>query len=373
MDEANALAILLRSGAGAAALRRLLDSHGSARAARMAGPSAWRAAGFDAVAVARAGMPDRRLRALDEAWLAQPGQRLLGCHDADYPPLLHAGKSPPVALWLRGDAGLLWRPQVAIVGSRAPSAGGCENAATFARECATAGLVVTSGLATGIDAAAHRGALAAGTTVAVLGNGPDECYPRSNAALFERIAERGCLVTEHPPGTPSHRSHFPSRNRIIATLSLGTLVVEAAMRSGALITAKDAIEAGREVFALPGSIHHALARGCHYLIRDGAQLVETPQEVVAALAHAAGNCAGSLRGGVLRPSRQVAAAVAGEGQANGNDPFMGILRAMSHDPVNLDQLCRRTGLTVAPLSAMLLALELEGKITAEHGRYTRRY
>jgi DNA processing protein len=371
MDEANAFAILLRSGAGAAALRLLLQTHGSARAARMAGPSAWRAVGFDAAAVARAALPDRRLRALDEAWLAQPGQRLLGCHERDYPPLLREAKSPPVALWLRGDAGLLWRPQVAIVGSRRPSPGGRDNAFEFARAAAASGLVVTSGLAAGIDAAAHLGALASGHTVAVLGNGADRCYPRSNAALLERVAARGCLVTEHPPGTASHRNHFPSRNRIIATLSLGTLVVEAATRSGALITAKDAVEAGREVFALPGSIHHPLARGCHALIRDGALLVETPQEVVAALAHAARNCADNLRGEVLQPARQVAAAVAGA-PAQGGDALNEILRAMSHDPVNLDQLCRRTGLTVAPLSAMLLALELEGKITAEHGRYTRR-
>ena len=148
-------------------------------------------------------------------------------------------------------------------------------------------------------------------------------------------------------------------------------MVEAATRSGALITAKDAAEAGREVFALPGSIHNPLARGCHALIRDGALLVESPEEVIAALAHAADNCAERLRSGLQRPARQLLAA-AGEAQANAGDPLAGILRAMSHDPVNLDQLCRRTGLTVAPLSAMLLALELEGKITAEHGRYTRR-
>jgi DNA processing protein len=371
MDEANALSILLRSGAGAGPLRGLLEAHGSARGARMAGPSAWRAHGFDAAAVARAARPDPRLRALDEAWLAKPGHRLLGWHDREYPPLLREGRGPPPALWLRGEAALLWRPQVAIVGSRNPTAGGRDNAFNFARACAAQGLVVTSGLARGIDAAAHMGALATGSTVAVLGNGPDECYPRAHAALLERIAVHGCVATEHPPGTASQRSHFPSRNRLIAALSLGTLVVEATLRSGALITAKDAGEAGREVFALPGSIHNPLARGCHALLRDGAQLVETPEEVVATLAHAAGNCAGRLRGEVLPPARQLARA-AGEAQPNGGDALDSILREVSHDPVNLDQLCRSTGLTVAPLSAMLLALELEGKITAEHGRYTRR-
>ena len=372
MDEAQAMAILARSGAGNAALRTLLEAQGSARAARMAGPAAWRAAGFEPAAVARAALPDARLAALDAAWLAAPGHRLLGWSERDYPPLLREGRCPPAALWLRGDVALLWRPQVAIVGSRRASAGGRDNAYAFARDCAAAGLVVASGLATGIDAAAHLGALSAGDTVAVLGNGPDLCYPRIHAGLLARIAASGCVATEHPPGTPSQRSHFPSRNRLLAALSLGTLVVEAAQRSGALITANDAVAAGREVFALPGSIHNPMARGCHALIRDGAQLVEDAAEVVAALARAAELASGRLRGEVRSPSAAVRAALAPEAPANGDDALGGILRAMSHDPVNLDQLCRRTGLTVAPLSAMLLALELEGKITAEHGRYTRR-
>ena len=267
----------------------------------------------------------------------------------------------------------MWRPQLAIVGSRNASAGGRENAQAFARAGAAAGIVVTSGLAAGIDAAAHAGALETGTTVAVLGNGPDRCYPARNARLLEQVRAHGCTVTEHAPGTASQRSHFPSRNRIIATLSLATLVVEASMKSGALITAGKATEAGREVFALPGSIHHPLARGCHALIRDGALLVETPEEAIAALEILAGRVADKLRGGVRRATALVAAAPAREGAPTGSDDASLILRAMSHDPVNLDQLCRRTGLTVAPLSAMLLALELEGKITAEHGRYTRRY
>jgi DNA processing protein len=369
MDETHALAILLRCAAGNPALRRLLEQHGSARAARMAGPSAWRAAGFDAAAVARAALPDARLAALDAQWLAQAGRRLVGWSDRDYPPLLREGKHPPAALWLRGDVGLLWRPQVAIVGSRKPSEGGREHAYEFARHCAAADLVVTSGLALGIDAAAHLGALSTGSTVAVLGNGPDECYPRAHAALLERIASQGCVLTEHPPGTPSHRSHFPARNRIIATLSLGTLVVEAAMRSGALITAHLAVEANREVFALPGSIRSPTARGCHALIREGAHLVEDPAEVVAALQHASRLVADRLHGEVRPPAAPEAAA---EAALTGDALLDRILRKMSHDPVNLDQLCRYTGLTVAPLSAMLLSLELEGKITAEHGRYTRR-
>jgi DNA processing protein len=372
MDESRALALFARCGAGNPALRALLEAHGSARAARMAGPSAWRAAGFDAEAVARAALPDARLAALDAQWLAQPGRRLLGWSDRDYPPLLREGRNPPALLWLRGDVALLWRPQVAIVGSRRPSAGGRDNAHAFARECAGAGLVVASGLAAGIDAAAHLGALEAGHTIAVLGNGPDVCYPRVHGALLERVAAHGCVLTEHPPGTPSHKSHFPTRNRLIAALSLGTLVVEAAARSGALITAHDALEAGREVFALPGSIHNPMARGCHALIREGAHLVEDAAEVVAALGHAAALVADRLHGEVRAPSAPVAAALAEAAPGPREEALELVLRKMSHDPVNLDQLCRRTGLTVAPLSAMLLTLELEGKITAEHGRYTRR-
>jgi DNA processing protein len=271
-----------------------------------------------------------------------------------------------------GAGALLWRAQLAIVGSRGPTAGGREQAHAFGRACAEAGVVVTSGLARGIDAAAHLGALERGPTVAVLGNGIEECYPRSHRALLARIAAEGLVLSEHPPDTPSRRQHFPSRNRLIAGLSLATLVVEAALQSGALITARLAAVAGRDVCALPGSVHNPLARGCHQLIREGAALVESPEEVLALLAPLAARCADSLRG--ARPAFDARAAwLPAPGEAASVDAcFERILRLMSHDPVNIDQLCRRTGLTVAPLSAMLVALELEGKITAEHGRYTRR-
>jgi DNA processing protein len=375
MEDALALSTFARSGAGAAALRALFDLHGSATAALAAGAPAWRAAGIGAEAVARLGMGDARARAGDEAWLARPGHRVLGWHDADYPALLRNIASPPALLYLAGDAQLLWQPQVAIVGSRRASAGGRDNAFAFARACADAGLVVTSGLACGIDAAAHLGALERGRTIAVLGNGIERCYPRSHRALLERIAAEGLVLSEHPPDTPSCRQHFPSRNRLIAGLSLATLVVEAALASGALITARLAGEAGREVCALPGSIHNPMARGCHQLLREGAALLETPEELLALLAPLVLRFGESLRwegsegvcatsNGLAPQPRELVGLVDPVGAA--------ILRAMSHEPVNLDQLCRRTGLTVAPLSAMLVSLELEGKITAEHGRYTRR-
>jgi DNA processing protein len=372
METQLALSVLIRSGAGAAALRTLLDAHGDADAVLAAGMPAWRAAGLGAEAVARIAAPDARALALDAQWLAQPGHRLLGWHEGDYPALLREVASPPAGLYLAGDARLLWRAQVAIVGSRAPTPGGREQGHAFARACAEAGVVVTSGLARGIDAAAHLGALERGPTIAVLGNGIEECYPRSHRALLERIAAEGVVLSEHPPDAPSRRQHFPSRNRLIAGLSLATLVVEAALQSGALITARLAADAGRDVCALPGSVRNPLARGCHQLIREGAALVESPEEVLALLAPLAARCADSLRG--ARPAFDACAAwlPAPDDAAIADKGIVAILKAMSHDPVNLDQLCRRTGLTVAPLSAMLVALELEGKITAEHGRYTRR-
>lgn len=297
MEDDDALLILARSGAGLAAARTLLESSESPARALAAGASAWQAAGLDLAACAALARPDRQALAADQAWLrASPRHRLLAWTSPDYPSLLRAAPSPPVLLFVVGDAELLWHPQVAVVGSRRPSPGGRENALAFARAFGRSGLAVTSGLAAGVDAAAHEGALQSFRTVAVLGTGPNVCYPPGNADLQERIAAEGVLLSEYPPRTPAIAGHFPSRNRLVASLSLGTLVVEAALRSGALITARLAAEAGREVFALPGSIHHPLARGCHRLIRQGAGLAETPEEVIEALAPVAARLAESLRG-----------------------------------------------------------------------------
>jgi DNA processing protein len=372
MDESLALCTLVRSGTTASALRSLLERHGSAAAALAAGPFAWRHAGLSAEHIARLARPNAREREEDARWLARPGHRLLGWQEADYPAMLRNSASPPAALFLAGDPSLLWRAQLAIVGSRRPTPNGREAANAFARACADAGFVATSGLASGIDAAAHLGALERGSTVAVLGNGIERCYPRSHRALLERIASEGLVVSEHPPDAPSRRQHFPSRNRLIAGLSLATLVVEAALASGALITARRAADAGREVFALPGSIHNPQVRGCHQLIREGAALVETPEEVVSLLAPLVQSAREFLRGPFPGTGATAAPAASQNGDRTGDGELDAVLRWVSHDPVNIDQLCQRTGLTVAPLSAMLVSLELEGKITAEHGRYTRR-
>jgi DNA processing protein len=263
---------------------------------------------------------------------------------------------------------------VAIVGSRAATAGGCTNAAQFADALSRNGLCVASGMAAGIDAAAHEATLQAqGATVAVLGTGPDIAYPVRHRPLLDRITALGCVVSEHLPGTRPLRQYFPSRNRILAGLSLGTVVIEAAERSGALITARLSAEVGREVFALPGSIHNPMARGCHRLIREGAQLVETPDEVLEVLGPLAADLAKALRGELeasyappeepLKPPGQSCLPL---------DPDYNLLwQALGHDPTGMDELGLRTGLTTAELSAMLLSLELEGRIAAEHGRYSR--
>jgi DNA processing protein len=310
--------------------------------------------------------------AADLEWLAQPANRLIELGDPDYPALLAESAGPPPVLFVSGNSDLLWYPQIAIVGSRNPTAGGIDTAADFAATFARSGLVVTSGLADGIDAAAHAAALDAGQpTIAVVGTGPDRVYPARNRALATRIREHGCIVSEFAPGTSARPDHFPRRNRIIAGLALGTLVVEAAQRSGALITARNASEAGREVFAIPGSIHNPLARGCHRLIREGAALVETSAEVIYALGPAAQRLASSLRGRL----QAVAAASATAPAADPIEPDpqrVRLLAALGHDPVGIDALAERTGLTVGELSSMLVLLELEGVVSAQHGRYARR-
>jgi DNA processing protein len=365
--------ILLRTpGVGPAALRDLIGRHGNIEAALAAARRGELTRAPDEDGRAWLRTPDPATIAADLAWLAAPQHALLTCDGDDFPSLLNEPPAAPAALFVAGDSSLLWRPQVAIVGSRNASQGGLATAAAFARALAAAGFVVTSGLAEGIDGAAHAAALdSGGTTVAVLGTGPDLVYPPRHRELAARIRTQGALVSEFPPGTPGHPAHFPRRNRIIAGLALGTLVVEASLRSGALITARNATEAGREVFAIPGSIHNPLARGCHRLIRDGAKLVETVEEVAAELAPLAQSLGTRLRerlaGAPVMPGPSAP-------PARARDPdYARLLAALGHDALGIDQLAARTGLAVPALSSMLLMLELEGEVAAAGGgAYARR-
>ena len=370
MKTDRALLTLLRARLPDALLRTLLEAHPSPADALAA---ARHGAGLSLAAEMRHALdrPEPQQLDADLAWLAAPDHRLLGWQDPDYPALLRRSPAPPALLFVAGDPSLLWHPQVAVVGSRRPTPAGEARARQFARAFASAGWVVTSGMAEGIDTAAHRGALAVGRTIAVVGTGLDLAYPAGNAALMQRIAAEGAVVSEHPPGTPAIASHFPSRNRIIAGLSVGTLVVEAAMRSGALISARLAAEAGREVFALPGSPDNPVARGCHRLIRDGAALVESPAEVLAALGPVAADLAQALRGR-LGDAPPDPAPRSADGQPSPDDDHKRLWLALGHDPTGMDHLAERTGLTVAALSSMLLIMELEGRVVADNGRYSRR-
>ncbi len=281
------------------------------------------------------------------AWLAGGVDRsLVTLADRDYPAaLLDLADAPPL-LYLQGRRALLGRPALAIVGSRSATRQGEANAEAFAAHLAGCGLTIVSGLARGIDSAAHRGALGSdAATIAVLGTGADRVYPSSNRALAARIAQQGLLLTEYPLGMPGHEHNFPRRNRLIAALSRGVLVVEAATHSGSLITATVAAELGRDVMAIPGSIHSPVTHGCHRLIRQGARLVESAQDVLEELGLDA-----------VPPPAPGLAGRSGDSREGGHDAAL--LHALGYDPVDLDTLARRTGLAPGALSARLLELEL---------------
>jgi DNA processing protein len=366
------LTLLRAPGLGAAGMRALLRDAGSARAACRGIRKFRQLAGLDQAGLDWITRPDAARLEADLAWLARPGHRLLRCDEVDFPPQLEVLPQPPAALFVAGDAAVLLGPQVAIVGARSASAQGLATARDFARTLSRAGLTVTSGMADGIDGAAHVGALeAGGKTVAVVGTGPDQVYPRKHHDLAARIVENGAIVSEFPPGTEARPGHFPRRNRLIAGLALGTLVVEAGLQSGSLITARLAAEAGKEVFALPGSIHNPLAKGCHRLIRDGARLVETAAEVIEALASTA-----QAQGAELRARLQAAdvpETVSSGPPSRTQDPdYKALFAALGDVPASLDELAGRTGLAPAALSSMLLLLELDGVVApAVNGRWQR--
>ncbi|MES9856971.1 MAG: DNA-processing protein DprA [Sedimenticola sp.] len=297
-------------------------------------------------------------------WADADKHHIITRHDPRYPERLNQISDPPPLLFVNGDPEVLVTPQLAVVGSRNPTPSGKRTAEEFSRFLATSGITIASGLATGIDGAAHQGALSAdGLTLAVTGTGPDRIYPSRHWDLAHQIIEQGALVTEFPPGTRPHPGNFPRRNRIISGLSLGALVVEAAIKSGSLITARLAMEQGREVFAIPGSIHNPLARGCHSLIRQGAKLVETAEDILEELA--------PLLVDIQLP--EVAAPnemQQGETAPEWDEEYRQLFTALDYDPLPIDLLIERSGLTAEAVSSMLLMLELEGRVSsAPGGRY----
>lgn len=356
------LTLVAAPGIGPRTCARLVDRFGSPLGVLDASPRLLGEMGLKPEAITALQRPDLAWIESVLAWSAAPDALILARDDPRYPPLLLEITDPPPLLFVRGDPLLLAEPQVAIVGSRNPTPTGREITREFARQLAACGLVITSGLATGVDGEAHLGALETGKTIAVLGTGPDRVYPASHLDLARRIAGQGALVTELAPGVGPLARNFPRRNRLIAGLSLGTLVTEAAQRSGSLITARQAGEQGREVFAIPGSIRNPLARGCHALIREGALLVEEAAEVLAALGP-------RLKETLAAPSPLTSGpSQTGRAPVEGLDPdYQRLLTALGFDPVAMDELIRRTGLPAATVSSMLLVLELGGHVSSSPG------
>jgi DNA processing protein len=344
------LQLALTPGLGAAALRTMLREFGLPQTVLQKKRSEL-AAYLSAESLAALDSPQVRdgvARGLE--WAAGPGHSIVTLGDEAYPRALLEIPDPPALLYAVGRVELLNRPALAIVGSRNASAQGERNAESFAKALSDAGLSIVSGLALGIDAAAHRGGLAGvGSTIAVLGTGIDVLYPRRNAELAQQIEARGVLLSEFALGIAPAAQNFPRRNRLISGLAQGCLIVEAALVSGSLITARAAADQGREVFAIPGSIHSPLSKGCHALIKSGAKLVESAEDILAEL-------------GGFRPSGY--ASTMGKPAETADT---GLLQHMGHDPVDVDSLCTRAGMSAEQVSSELLRLELDGRITSLPG------
>jgi DNA processing protein len=343
-------------GLGAVGCQALLERCGTPQAVLELAAAEGGGWGLPAATLAGLRAPDWRAVEADLAWLQRADNHLLSLTDPAYPSLLRAIHAPPPVLFVHGAPAAIAGLQLGVVGSRNPTPVGRDTARDFAAALTGHGITVTSGLALGIDAAAHQGALdAGGITVAVAGTGLDRVYPASHRALAHRIAECGALVSEFPPGTGPRPDHFPRRNRIISGLSLGVLVVEAAQRSGSLITARHAMEQGREVFAIPGSIHNPLSRGCHTLIRQGAKLVEAVLDVLEELGPLA--CAAAQ------------GATAAETPSPGDLPpeHRRVLDHLGYEPTPIDTLVERSGLTPESVSSILLVSELHGHVASTTG------
>ncbi|GAA4332802.1 DNA-processing protein DprA [Pigmentiphaga soli] len=356
------LRLSLEPGIGPVGARELLSAFGPPDRIYAAGHDALAARLPAALARQLCAPPGNQVRAQAERtleWAGAPQNHIVTLGDPGYPPALLNTHDPPILLYVVGDPAMLARRAIAVVGARSATAEGLDNARAFARHLALHGWCVASGLALGIDAAAHEGALEAGAegagTLAVIGTGADIVYPARNRALAHRVAAGGAILSELPLGTPAVAHQFPRRNRLVAGMARGVLVVEAAAHSGSLITARLAADGGREVFAIPGSIHSPLSRGCHALIRQGAKLVETAHDILVEVSDT--------------PAADAPEAPAGQA-AEAADP---LLRAMGYGPVHLDELAARAGLAAAAAQARLLELELDGEIARlPGGRFQRR-
>lgn len=366
------LTLALAPGLGTRAIMRLREQYPDPSAFLTAADHELREAGLDANTIAALRRPDGERIAACLEWLEAEHHYLISLDDPYYPPLLRRIDDPPPVLFAAGQPDALLKPQVAVVGSRNATAGGLANARAFAATLARAGFAVTSGLAEGVDGAAHTACLdAGGLTVAVAGTGPDMVYPACHRELARRIVGQGVVTSFFPPGTGPRPHNFPARNRVISGMSLGVLVVEAGNQSGSLITARLAAEQGRNVFAIPGSIHNPLARGCHYLLRQGAQLVETADEIVEELRPLAVELAGELTALLDSPADDGLESDACTPHLV--DPeYRRLLEAVGFDPTPVDEIIARSQLTTAAVSSMLLMPELDGRVIAHPGgRYSR--
>jgi len=347
------LRLTLVPGVTPKAQRALLDVFKTAAGVAAASSRELAAVTDEQAARCFAAGPDPELLGCTLAWLQGEGRHLIAVNEPRYPQLLLQIHDPPSVLYAQGRIELLNTPALAIVGSRNATPQGARDAHAFAHAISEAGFAIVSGLALGIDAAAHRGGLSgAGSSIAVMGTGADRVYPRGNRQLAHALAAQGCIVTEFPLGTPSIAGNFPRRNRLISGLARGVLVVEAGIPSGSLNTAQHALEQGREVFAVPGSIHSPLSKGCHSLLKDGAKLVESAEDILVELGVA--RASGAKNGGGDEPER---------------DP---LLVAMGHGPVTLEQMAQRTGLAAAKLAAHLSRLEVAGRVQALAGGWFQR-
>ena len=360
------LTIVNAPSVGGASLIGIIESMGGAAAVVAASARDLTRHGLPEEAVDAITRPDQAAIEAGLQWLSQPNHHLLCWDSDDYPALLRRINGPPAALFIDGDPGCLWQPQIAVIGSRNPTAGGLDHARDFASTLARQGMTITSGLASGIDAAAHTAAMDTGAmTIAVNGTGLDIVYPASSRQVAKRVCAQGAMVSELPLGSPPKRQHFPSRNRIISGLSLAVLVIEAGLNSGTLITARKAAEQGRDVFALPGSLNNPMAKGCHRLIREGARLVETTADIMQEL----GPVAAELHMEIRQRLQQADSPHEAEEVPSKRKPellddsdYSAVWAVLGFDPKPVDTIIEQSGLSAREVSSMLLMMELKGMV-----------